>query len=152
MEHVVIDDAEQAERGGATLRPLTGALETSDVAINHYELGPGDRFSGGMHAHLDQEELFVVIDGTATFETPDETVTVGAGEAIRFAPGEYQTGFNDGDEPVEALALGAPRDSEEIRVPETCTACGSEGMAIEPSDEGPRLVCPECGADAPIPE
>lgn len=152
MEHVAIDEIDPMERDTGTVRPLTDALATDDVAINHYELAPGERFSGGMHTHLDQEELFVVLDGEATFETPDETTTVGAGEVVRFDAGEYQTGFNDGDDPVEAIALGAPRDSEEIRVPNPCTACGHEAMGFEQTADGARLACPECGATAPIPD
>ena len=104
MEHIEIDEVETGGFGrDAEMRPLTDALGTEDMAINHYRLDPGEGFSGGLHAHLDQEEVFVILSGTATFETESDAVEVGAGEAIRFAPGEYQTGSNDGEEPVEAL-------------------------------------------------
>ena len=52
--------------------------------------------------------------GYATFDTEEHgTVTVEAGEIIRFAPGDFQHGYDaaDSDEPVTMLALGAvPRD------------------------------------------
>jgi hypothetical protein len=74
-------------------------------------------------------------------------VTVGAGEAVRFAPGEYQSGTNTGDAPVVALALGAPKDSEDVRVPQECPDCGNGNMRAIPGDEGFTLVCPECGTE-----
>ncbi|WP_284013896.1 cupin domain-containing protein [Halobaculum litoreum] len=152
MEHVDIDDVAEGGFGnGVTMRKLADPLGAEDLAINHYELAPGEGFSGGMHTHLDQEELFVVLSGTATFETPEETVDVAAGEAIRFAPGEYQTGSNEGDEPVEALALGAPADSTEVRVPVECRECGHDALAAIPAEEGMAFECPECGTAADLP-
>jgi len=64
-------------------------LGTEHVAMNYFELAPGDAFAGGVHAHGDQEEVFYVLSGTATFEVgPErERVDVEAGELIRFAPG-----------------------------------------------------------------
>lgn len=152
MDHIDIDEA---ERGGPTgsdvgMRPLGDPLGTDDVAVNFYRLEPGEGFSGGMHAHLDQEEVFVVVEGEATFETTDDEVTVGPREAIRFAPGEYQTGRNEGDTEVVALALGAPKESTEIRVPTACRECGNDTLAAEPSEDGIRFVCPECGAEADL--
>lgn len=147
MEKVTIDDVETGGMGDADVRRLADPLGTSDVAINHYTLEPGERFSGGLHTHMDQEEVFYVLEGAATFETPDEEVAVDAGELIRFAPGEYQSGKNDGDEPVRALALGAPKESEDVRVPETCRDCGHENMRFLPGDDGFSLVCPECGTE-----
>jgi uncharacterized cupin superfamily protein len=133
-------------------RVLTDALNTSDLAVVHYTLEPGERFSGTLHTHMDQEEVFVVLAGEATFETEHGTVTVGEDEAIRFAPGEFQTGYNDSDERVVALALGGPRDSEDVRISHiagygdvSCSECGHDHMQVDPTTEASELVCPECG-------
>jgi uncharacterized cupin superfamily protein len=156
MEKVEIDAVESAAMGDGDLdrRGLSDPLGTSDVAINYYALEPSEAFSGGMHAHRDQEELFYVIEGTATFETKpeptadSETVDVGPQEAVRFAPGEFQQGRNESDERVVALALGAPRESRDVVVPEPCRDCGeSEVLAFAPTDEGVLLQCPECGME-----
>ena len=152
MEHVSIDDVDQAAtRTDADQRVLAEALGTSDVAINHYRLQPDERLSGGLHAHEDQEEVFVVMEGEVTFHTDaadDDAVTVGAGEVVRFAPGEFQTGGNHGDEEAEVLALGAPRDSEDVRVPRICPECGCEAVRVVPTDEGGfGFVCPDCGEE-----
>ncbi|OTF10536.1 cupin domain-containing protein [Halorubrum sp. SD690R] len=148
MERVSIDEVEPSALGSdVDRRGLSEPLGVTDVALNRYRLDPGERFSGGLHAHMDQEEIFVVVEGEATFETMDGDVSVGAGEAVRFAPGEFQSGKNDGDEPVVAFALGAPRDSEDVRIPQECPECGHENMRAVPSDDGFDLRCPECGAE-----
>ena len=148
MEHVSIDDVEPDAFGSEIdRRGLAGPLGASDVALNRYRLQPGERFSDGLHAHMDQEEIFVVIEGTATFETLDGDVTVDAGDAVRFAPGEFQSGKNDGDGEVVAFALGAPRDSEDVRIPQECPECGHENMRAIPGDDGFALRCPECEAE-----
>lgn len=153
MQHVDVNEVDVFEQGGgsADVRGLSNPLNTSDVAINHYQLEPGESFSPGMHAHLDQEELFYVVEGEATFEhkaepTDDsETTTVGAGEAIRFPAGEYQQGRNEGSEEVVALALGAPPDSEEGRVPRPCPECDADALAVVVKGGEMGLECPECG-------
>jgi len=137
-------------------RKLTGPLNASDVSLVRYVLEPGERFSGALHAHMDQEELFVVVEGEATFETRDGEVTVSEDEAIRFAPGDFQSGKNDGDEDLVAFALGAPRDTEDVRIARipgvgeiACPDCGHDNMRIPDEEDGP-LVCPECGAEREV--
>ncbi|MFC7176323.1 cupin domain-containing protein [Halosegnis marinus] len=147
MEKVTVEDLDAEGMSDADVRRLAGPLGTSDVAINHYTLAPGERFSGGLHTHLDQEEVFYVLSGEATFERPDDEVTVGAGEAVRFAPGDFQSGYNGGDEPVVALALGAPKASEDVRVKQDCPECDSDEMRFVPAEDGFTLVCPECGTE-----
>lgn len=151
MQRIDIDDVESGSMGDADRRGLSDALETEDMSINHYALEPGEAFSGGLHTHLDQEEIFYIVEGTATFETkpePDaesEIAEVGAGEAIRFPAGEYQQGRNESDDDVVALALGAPRDSTEVRVAQPCPECESDVLAFGMGDDGMFLECPDCG-------
>lgn len=150
MEHISTDIDAEAEQNRVG---LSDPLGTTDFAMNKYHLEPGEEFSGGLHTHLDQEEVFYVISGTATFEVADEpltdreTVEVGAGEVIRFAPGEYQTGTNDGKEPVDALALGAPAGSTAVRVPGPCPDCGADALALTFVDGEMGTECPDCGAE-----
>ncbi|WP_373189229.1 cupin domain-containing protein [Halolamina sp.] len=152
MEHASVDNVDMDRPAGSL--GLSESLGLTDFAINHYSLAPGEEFSGGLHTHLDQEEAFYIISGTATFEFTDEplgeteTVEVGPDEAVRFAPGEYQTGQNEGDEPVEALAFGAPEGSEDVRVPGPCEDCGEEALQLRFEDDELVAFCPECGAGA----
>lgn len=148
MEHVAIEEHEPADRGEQADRlALSELLGTTDVAINRYRLSPGERISG-LHGHEDQEELFLVLDGRTTFETLDGEHAIDAGEIVRFAPGEFQSGKSETTATV--LALGAPRDSDEVRVPVQCEACGYD--RTEPTVEGGEsaLVCPECGHESAV--
>jgi uncharacterized cupin superfamily protein len=150
MEHVSIDDIEPSAFGSdVDRRGLSDPLGTTDLAINRFRLDPGERFTDAMHAHMDQEEVFVVVEGEATFETRDGEVDVAAGEAVRFAPGEFQSGKNDGDAAVVAFALGAPRDSEDVRIARACPECGHDNVRAVPAADGDGfdLHCPECGAE-----
>jgi uncharacterized cupin superfamily protein len=148
MEKVSIGDVEPNAFGSdIDRRGLSDPLGTTDLALNRYRLDPGERFSGGMHAHMDQEEVFVIVEGEATFETMDGEVTVGEAEVIRFAPGEFQSGKNDSDGEVVAFAMGAPRDSEDVRLPQNCPECGHDNVRAIPGDDGFDLQCPECGAE-----
>ncbi|MFH5798062.1 cupin domain-containing protein [Haladaptatus sp. CMAA 1911] len=151
MQRIDIDDVESGGMGDADRRGLSDALETEDMSLNHYALEPGEAFSGGLHTHLDQEEVFYIVEGTATFEikpeadAESETVEVGSGEAIRFPAGEYQQGRNESDDDVVALALGAPRDSTDVRVAQPCPECESDVLAFNMGDDGIYLECPDCG-------
>lgn len=146
--HVAAAEDVEARRsdGGATRHPLTDALAATELAVNVYRVEPGKRLSG-LHAHVDQEELFLVVAGTLTFETLDGTVEVGTEEVARFGPGEFQSARNAAGRAVEVYALGAPRDGDGLRVPLQCQACGYGTLRPEHDEDGPRLVCPECEAD-----
>ena len=155
MEKVAIDDVNIVNNplGVHSVRkPVSGALGTSDFAMNYFELEPGESFSGGLHTHHDQEEVFYVQEGTATFEVGREREEhdVGAGEVIRFSPGEFQMGKNDSDERVVGFALGAPKASHDFDEMESlveCRECGEErAHELELTDEATfRLTCTDCG-------
>lgn len=161
MERVAVEALDPSHPASdVDRRGLTDPLDADDLALNYYALDPGEASSGGLHTHYDQEEVFYVMEGTATFETmadptaDAETVEVSAGEAVRFAPGEFQQGRNESDERVTALALGAPTPSMDVRVPTSrtdCPACDdADTLAVEMSDEATILRCPECGTELSV--
>lgn len=150
MERAQIDDIDSWMGPADVKRPLGEVLGTTDVAINYYELTPGESFSFGYHRHADQEEVFHIQSGTVTFETEDGDVVVEDGEAIRFASGEWQRGTNKGDERVVALALGAPADSGETEIRSECPTCEERtSQHIEMTDDRDALVtlCEECESE-----
>lgn len=149
MERVAFDVVESGPTAGtATAHRLSDVLETDDVAINHYTVASGERISG-LHAHGDQEEIFVVLNGTATIETLDGAVEVDTGKVVRFPPGEYQSVTNDGTVPLAVLAIGAPRDSDDVRIPLPCPDCGHEFREPTLTESGPALACPACDVQIP---
>lgn len=148
MEKVRIDEIGSLFGPAAVKRPVSDELGTSDVAMNYYELDPGDSFAFGYHRHHDQEEVFYILEGTVTFETEDDSFRAQAGEFVRFAPGEFQRGVNESDSRVVGLALGAPRDSEDIDILRECEDCGERTQQrIELMDDRDALVsvCEGCG-------
>jgi len=155
MEKVRIGDVENAVQPAAVMRHLTEPLGATDLAINYYELDPGDSFAFAYHSHEIQEELFYVQSGTATFETESGDVTVEAGEIVRFPPGELQRGWNRGDERVTALALGAPLEYGEQTTLRDCPTCGERtdhdldrrADADAPTGEVVVAICEACGTE-----
>lgn len=132
-------------------RSLSTALDTTDVAISHYTVPPGEAFSGSLHTHYDQEEVFIVLEGTATFQVEAGTIEVPAGEAVRFDRGDFQRGYNGGDVPVVAIVLGAPgahHDLSQSKALIDCERCGERTLHdIDRPDDATEYVrsCQECG-------
>lgn len=148
MQTVDIDEVSDWMGPATAKRSVSGALGAEDVALNYYELEPGESFAFGYHRHEGQEEIVYVMEGTATFETEAGDVEVGADEAIYFAPGEWQQGWNRTDERVVALALGAPQEMGETEVMRECESCGERTLQeIVPTEEKDALLteCVDCG-------
>lgn len=150
MDHTSLDDIDSWMSPATAKRSVSNALGAENLALNHYELAPGETFGFGYHRHADQEELFYVLEGAATFETEDGEVEVSEGEAIRFAPGEWQLGRNESDESVVALALGAPAETCDTEIVRECPDCGErQPIRVEPTEDRDALlgVCEVCGAE-----
>lgn len=172
MEYRAIDEIEHVEHPAhvTTVRkPLSRVLGTTGFAMVYIELAPGDSFSGGLHTHHDQEEVFYIVEGTATFELGKEreTVEIGSGELIRFAPGEFQRGYNWSNDMVVGFIFSAPgaeHDWAEVEMFFECRSCGEERVhGIEPVEDDSwqartvelRATCKSCGnafTTAVIPE
>jgi len=149
MQQVRIDDIDSWLGPASVKRPVSKELGAQHVAVNYYELEQGDTFGFGYHRHPEQEEIFYVLDGVATFETEEGDIDVQAGEAVRFEPGEWQLGRNDAEDRLSALALGAPAESS-TEMKRDCPDCGSRQLnRIERADDEEALVtvCESCGAE-----
>ncbi|MEF8843116.1 MAG: cupin domain-containing protein [Haloarculaceae archaeon] len=152
MQRVRIDDVENDVQPAAVMRQLTEPLGLTDLAINYYELEPGDSFAFAYHSHAVQEEVFLVIEGTATFDTEAGPIEVATGEAVRFDREEFQRGWNRGEERVVALALGAPLDyGKQVKLRD-CPECGeaTDNRLERVEADGEEVVvayCTDCEAE-----
>ena len=92
------------------------AIEGETLGVSVMKLAPGFRMPFG-HKHADQEEVYVVVRGSARIKVDDEIVEVGEWDAIRF-PTDAMRDVEAGPDGVEYLAFGAgddPRDAEMVQ-------------------------------------
>ena len=83
-------------------KPL--GLENSGVS--YFRLEPDFRLPFG-HTHAEQEEVYVVISGSARVKAGDDIVELAQYDAIR-VPGSTPRGMEAGPEGAEIIAIGAP--------------------------------------------
>jgi uncharacterized cupin superfamily protein len=89
------------------------ALGAETLGLSLMTLAPGFRVPFG-HKHSQQEEVYVVVRGSARVKVDDEIVDLGEWDAIRFDRGTTRA-VEAGPEGVEYLAFGAgddPGDAE----------------------------------------
>lgn len=115
MSYRVVDSttAEPTPDRPCELRRLTDAAGLEQMAINRFRAEPGEQIPLKYHSHEKQEEAFFVLSGTLFVETPEETFEVVEGCLFTVSPGDPQRAHNpeDADDPVEVLAIGAPKVS-----------------------------------------
>lgn len=105
------DDVEdQAPRFGLgdnlEARMARAPLELEQLGISYQRLGPGYRLPFG-HRHKTQEEVYVVIGGSARAKVEDEIVELRPLDALRVHKDTARS-FEAGPDGVELLAIGAP--------------------------------------------
>jgi mannose-6-phosphate isomerase-like protein (cupin superfamily) len=81
-------------------------LELEHSGISYQRLAPNYRVPFG-HKHKNQEEIYVVVNGSMRVKLNDEVVELRQWDAVR-VPKETMRGFESGAEGVEILAIGAP--------------------------------------------
>jgi mannose-6-phosphate isomerase-like protein (cupin superfamily) len=82
-------------------------LELQSAGISYQRLAPGYRIPFG-HRHKQQEELYVIVGGSARLKIDDEIAELERWDAVR-VPSESMRCFEAGPEGAEILAYGAPR-------------------------------------------
>jgi uncharacterized cupin superfamily protein len=100
---------------GLEARFAAGSLELSHLGLSYQRLEPNFRIPFG-HKHGEQEEVYVILSGTARLKLDDEIVELKQWDAIR-VPGEVTRNFEGGPEGAELLAIGAPlaKDTEMLQ-------------------------------------
>jgi len=92
------------------------ALGGETLGLSLMNLAPGFRIPFG-HKHANQEEVYVVLRGSARIKVEDEVVELGELDAIRFGK-DTMRAVEAGPDGVEYLAFGAgddPRDAEMVQ-------------------------------------
>ena len=84
-----------------------GAETGDSYSVSEWTLEPGSS-SPGAHSHEANDDVFYVLEGTATFVLDDVTVPAGPGTFVRVPIGITHDYRNDGDVPVRLLNLYVP--------------------------------------------
>jgi mannose-6-phosphate isomerase-like protein (cupin superfamily) len=87
------------------------ALELQNSGLTLFGLGPNFRVPFG-HKHGVQEEVYVVVSGSARFKIGDKIVEAREWDAVRVPP-ESPRGMEAGPDGAEILAIGAPRTDQQ---------------------------------------
>jgi len=65
-----------------------------------------------LHKHISSEEFYFVLEGTGRLRVGDETLTVPKHGGVLVGPASLRQVFNDTDEEVLWLIIGAPEETE----------------------------------------
>jgi quercetin dioxygenase-like cupin family protein len=90
-------------------------LNLEKSGISYFKLAPGFRVPFG-HRHAEQEEIYVVLSGTARVRLDDDVLELNEMDAVRI-PVSTTRGFEAGPDGAEILAFGAPdTDNKDIEM------------------------------------
>ena len=100
---------DQAPKFGMTemeFRSARVSLELENAGISFLRLAPNYRVPFGHH-HKTQEEIYVLINGSARLKLDDEVIELKPWDAVRMSK-DTMRNFEGGPEGAEIIAFGAP--------------------------------------------
>jgi mannose-6-phosphate isomerase-like protein (cupin superfamily) len=90
-------------------------LQLENSGLSHYRVTPGYRVPFG-HRHTEQEEIYLVVSGSALVKLDDEILELAQWDAVRIPAGVMRS-FGAGPDGAEILAFGAPNtDNADIEM------------------------------------
>jgi mannose-6-phosphate isomerase-like protein (cupin superfamily) len=91
------------------------ALGLERSGLSFFKLAPDFRVPFG-HLHTEQEEIYLVLSGSARVKLDDEILELSPMDAVRIPPSTMR-GFEAGPKGAEILAFGAPdTDNKDIEM------------------------------------
>jgi len=116
---------------------LRRALGVTTFGINQIILRPGQR--GRIHRHTNQEEVYLVLEGTLSLVFEDEVKELGKGEIARVAPDVRRYIANRHPEDVLLIALGGAvehvgRDGEAFAAWEDAEPTAPQNLPLPPDE------------------
>jgi uncharacterized cupin superfamily protein len=121
---------------GERFQALRRELGVTSFGMNLIVLQPRQR--GRVHAHEQQEEVYLVLEGELTLALQDEEHKLGQGQLVRVGPSVRRQLVNRGPERLVLLALGG-----------TGEHAGRDGRAWESWDDGGEGRPPQ---EVPLPQ
>jgi mannose-6-phosphate isomerase-like protein (cupin superfamily) len=102
-----IDDSAGEHAPDLEARFARKYLDSEHLGVSYFRYGPGFRSPTG-HSHREQEEAYVVINGSGRIKLDDEIVELRQWDVVRVAPKTVR-GFEGGPDGLELIAIGADR-------------------------------------------
>ena len=96
---------------GFEARFARGELDCERSGMTYFRYGPGGRTPFG-HRHEEQEEIYVLLSGSARVKVDDEIVELEPYDALRVS-NDVVRAFEAGPEGAEIVAFGAGRGGRE---------------------------------------
>ena len=115
---------------------LAKQLEATSIGARLWRLQPGQ--ASTRHKHLDEQEIYVVLEGEGRIRIEEEVFTLPPLSAVLVDPEHLRQVFNDTEAEALWLVVGAPPEGAKILAME-----GDELERIYP--DGPRALPPELG-------
>jgi quercetin dioxygenase-like cupin family protein len=111
-------------------------LEAGTLGARLWRLAPGQTIT--RHRHVEQVELYVVLEGTGRMRVADELLTLPPLSAVLVEPRTVRQPFNDTDADALWLVVGTPRELANTRemTPE---------LLADLYPDGPTALPPELG-------
>jgi uncharacterized cupin superfamily protein len=110
LDGVTIRRREEFERTGNWLLARR-SLGLSAFGMNAVEIPPGERIPEHDETDRDQEEAFIVLEGSPSLVVDGREIEMPAGTFARLDPHLSRTVANHGEEPASVLIVSAPRSS-----------------------------------------
>jgi quercetin dioxygenase-like cupin family protein len=115
---------------------LATQLGAETLGFRLWRLRPGQ--ASTWHKHLDELEIYLVLEGTGRMRVEDESLTLERLSAVMVEPESMRQVFNDTDEDALWLVAGAPPEGAKILAMDE-----QERKQIYP--DGPKALPPELG-------
>jgi uncharacterized cupin superfamily protein len=117
---------------------LAKQLGAAKLGMRLWRLAPGQ--ASTRHRHFDQEELYVLLEGTGRVRVDDELLTLAPLDALLVGPDSARQVFNDTDADALWLVAGAPPEAAN-------TLEMSEETLRRLYPDGPKALPPELGGN-----
>ena len=105
-----IEHEDHFERSGRWMLARR-SLGLRSFGMNLVEIEPGGRIPEHDETARDQEEIYIVLSGTAEARVDGEPHPAPVGTYVRLDPEPLRTIVNVGEEPARILIVSAPRSS-----------------------------------------
>jgi len=119
---------------GVANTDLAKQLGATRLAARMWRLAPGQ--ASTRHRHVEQEELYVLLEGSGRIRVDGELLTLAPHDALLVEPQTLRQVFNDTDADALWLVVGAPPE-----LANTTEMTAEQLAALYP--DGPRALPPE---------